>query len=170
MRHIRCSLHRPATGATSPIRNTGRLAAVMVWGASHQPKASFARFTMQPAGGSGVTCLISNLGKALSGGNALIGGHPDYSLSRRIGLWLSIHAGGFWSYVPCPPPCAHLLGRVRRLTLPILSKETGHEPFASIARMIIAYCRAKGVSLTQTATILGTAWHETARFRYMREI
>lgn len=38
------------------------------------------------------------------------------------------------------------------------------------ARMIIAYCRAKGVSLTQTAYILGTAWHETARFRYMREI
>jgi hypothetical protein len=42
-----------------------------------------------------------NLGMALSRlGNALIGGHPDHSLSRRIGQ--SILAGGFWSHVPMP--------------------------------------------------------------------
>lgn len=38
------------------------------------------------------------------------------------------------------------------------------------ARMIVSYCQAKGVPLTQAAYCLATAWHETARFRYMREI
>lgn len=65
---------------------------------------------MQPAGGSGCDVpYFYNLGKALSRlGNALIGGHPDHSLSRRIGL--SILAGGFWSYVPMPAAMrAHFL-------------------------------------------------------------
>lgn len=65
-------------------------------------QASFARFTMQPAGGSGCDVpYFYNLGKALSRlGNALIGGHPDHSLSRRIGI--SILRRGFWAHVPMP--------------------------------------------------------------------
>jgi hypothetical protein len=44
---------------------------------------------------------IYNLGLALTRlGNALIGGHPDHTLSSRIGR--SILSGGFWSHVPMP--------------------------------------------------------------------
>lgn len=38
------------------------------------------------------------------------------------------------------------------------------------ARLIIAKCKSNGLTLQQAAYCLATAHHETARFRYMREI
>lgn len=38
------------------------------------------------------------------------------------------------------------------------------------AKLITNYCRTYGCTLEQCAYILATAWHETGRFRWMREI
>lgn len=36
-------------------------------------------------------------------------------------------------------------------------------------RLIIAECNAAMLLRNQTAYVLATAWHETGRFKYMRE-
>lgn len=38
------------------------------------------------------------------------------------------------------------------------------------ARLILATCRKEGLLRNQAAYVLATAWHESGRFRYMREI
>ncbi|PAP93980.1 hypothetical protein [Mesorhizobium wenxiniae] len=38
------------------------------------------------------------------------------------------------------------------------------------ARLIVAECKAEGLLRNQCAYVLGTAWHETGAFKYMREI
>lgn len=37
-------------------------------------------------------------------------------------------------------------------------------------KLIIAECKAQGLLRNQCAYVLGTAWHETGRYKYMREI
>ncbi|RWL14898.1 MAG: hypothetical protein EOR57_31625 [Mesorhizobium sp.] len=38
------------------------------------------------------------------------------------------------------------------------------------ARLIVAECKAEGLLRNQCAYVLGTAWHETGAYKYMREI
>ncbi|RWO20441.1 MAG: hypothetical protein E5Y16_02980 [Mesorhizobium sp.] len=38
------------------------------------------------------------------------------------------------------------------------------------ARLIVSECKAEGLLRNQCAYVLGTAWHETGAYKYMREI